>query len=109
VPKWTDTKVAGYTLYFTAHDKGEPVHSHASSRRLVEAGSAKIWVDIEGNTQIADKGTLTAAELNRVCRFIKNNKNDLFEAWQELFGDLEFFGKPDERFILDDTGKLKSN
>ncbi|MCL2168448.1 MAG: hypothetical protein FWB74_00310 [Defluviitaleaceae bacterium] len=82
MPKWTQTKVAG---------------------------SAKIWVDMEGNTQVAYAGELTATELSRICRFIKNNKNDLFEAWQELFSDLEFFGRPDERFILDSAGKLKSN
>ena len=93
MPKWTDTKVAGYTLYFTTHDRGEPVHSHASSRRLIEAGSAKIWVYKNGDTSIADPGTLSSVELNRICKFIKNNKEDLFEAWQAQFGNLEFFNK----------------
>jgi len=106
MPKWTDTKVAGYTLYFTTHDGGEPVHSHASTKRLVEAGSAKIWVYQNGNTEVADSGNLSSTEIKRICKFIKENKQDLFEVWHTTFGDLEFFGAPGKKFNLTEKGDI---
>ena len=106
MPKWTDTKVAGYTLYFTTHDGGEPVHSHASTKRLVEAGSAKIWVYQNGDTEVADSGNLSATEIRRVCKFITENKQDLFEVWHKTFGDLEFFGEPGKKFGISEKGEM---
>ena len=106
MPKWTDTKVAGYTLYFTTHDGGEPVHSHDSTKRLVEAGSAKIWVYQNGDTEVADSGNLSTTEIKRICKFIKENKQDLFEVWHKIFGDLEFFEEPGKKFRLSEKGEI---
>ena len=97
MPKLTDTKVAGYYLYFTAkcNINGEPVHVHASeSKRLIEAGSAKIWVYIDGKTEIAERGYLSSRDLLTICKYIEHHYLEIFFLWEKVFSKLEIYGKP---------------
>jgi len=59
-----------------------------------------------GDTEVANAGNLTATEIKRICKFIKENKQDLFEVWHKTFGDLEFFGEPGKKFDIDCEGDI---
>jgi len=104
--KFFTGKVSGYFLYFTSHDKDEPIHAHASDRKLLEAGSAKIWLLKDGSTEVAHKGQLTDRELSTVCSFIEKNHMEMFRKWENHFGILTIKGEPGVTFTVDD-GKLK--
>ena len=88
MPKFTQDMVAGHYLYFTSLDKGEAFHAHASSRRLVEAGSAKFWVFDNGDTEVADKGTLAPHEITKIRKYIKLNHKQMEAAWLDHFGSI---------------------
>ena len=59
MPKYYDFMVCGYYLYFTSHCIIEAMRVHASDRRLTEAGSAKLFVKGNGDTEVKDMGRLT--------------------------------------------------
>lgn len=44
--------ICGYYLYFTSHCIIEAMHVHASDKRLTEAGSAKLFVKGNGDTEV---------------------------------------------------------
>ena len=51
--------ICGYYLYFTSHCVIEAMHVHASDRRMTEAGSAKLFVRGNGDTEVKERGMLT--------------------------------------------------
>jgi len=103
MPKFFSEKVAGYYLYFTSHDAGEPVHSHASdSPKCIEAGSAKIWVYADGSTRIAEKGSVSDSDLRKICEYIKRNYIHMFKLWEKHFGTLEVYGDTETSYTVQD-------
>lgn len=58
MPKYYDFKICGYYLYFTSHCIVEAMHVHASDSKLTEAGSAKFFVEKNGDTIVLNKGIL---------------------------------------------------
>ena len=63
MPKYFDFKICGYYLYFTSHCIIEAMHVHASDKRLTEAGSAKLFVKGNGDTEVKNRGILSDKEL----------------------------------------------
>lgn len=59
MPKYFDFKVSGYYLYYTSHCIIEAMHVHASDKKLTEAGSAKLFVKGNGDTEVMARGILT--------------------------------------------------
>ena len=69
-----------------------PLHVHASDRKLTEASSAKFFVRADGSSVLQKRGDLTDKEISVITRFIKENYKDMYKMWKE-FGGKEFFRK----------------
>ncbi len=68
------------------------MHTHASDRKLTEAGSAKLFVKSNGDTVIARKGKVNDRELLTIQKFVKENYITMFEKWS-YFSKNGFYGK----------------
>lgn len=90
MPKYFEFKIAGYYLYFTSHCIIEPIHVHASDHKLTEKTSAKIWVKNNGDTVIANMGSLTQKEMITIQKYIKNNILTIKDIWEDFVGYTEF-------------------
>lgn len=66
MPKYTDDIIAGYSLYFTDKCIVEAMHVHASDKQLSEAGSAKLFVYANGDTEIARWGTVNKHDMAKI-------------------------------------------
>lgn len=84
MPKYYDFMVAGYYLYFTSHCIIEAMHVHASDKKLTEAGSAKLFVKGNGDTEVKTQGLLTDRELRIIREFIKDNYKDMYIRWASM-------------------------
>ena len=94
MPKYYEFKIAGYYLYFTSHCIVECMHVHASDRKLTESGSAKFFVESDGNTTVKNRGSLTDREIRIIRDFIRLNYIDMYMKWSEYSSE-GFFGKSD--------------
>ena len=92
MPKYYDFKICGYYLYFTAHCIIECMHVHASDRKLTEGGSAKFFVQNNGDTVIQNRGVLTDRELSKIQSFIKDNYKEMYLKWASM-SENGFFGE----------------
>lgn len=84
MPKYFDFKVAGYYLYYTSHCIIEAMHVHASDTKLTEAGSAKLFVKGNGDTEVKASGRLTDKELRIIRDFIKENYKEMYVCWAKM-------------------------
>jgi len=85
--------VSGYFLYFTAHCIIEPIHAHASDSKLSEGGSAKIWVKENGDTVVANHGTISSHDMATIRKFIKDNIESIKRTWTDFMGYVEYLDK----------------
>ena len=83
MPKYYEFKVAGYYLYFTSFCVVECMHVHASDRKLTEAGSAKFFVQGNGDSVLQNRGILTDREISKIQEFIKENYEKMYEKWAQ--------------------------
>lgn len=68
---------------------------HARPRKRPEAhgaGSAKLFVKGDGDTEVVQRGRLTDRELATIRRFIKENYLDMYETWAR-YSDNGFKGE----------------
>lgn len=84
MPKYFDFKICGYYLYFTSHCIIEAMHVHASDKRLTEAGSAKLFVKGNGDTEVKNRGILSDKELRIIREFIKDNYKEMYIRWSSM-------------------------
>ena len=84
MPKYYDFMICGYYLYFTSHCIIEAMHVHASDKRLTEAGSAKLFVKGNGDTEVKERGILSDKELRIIQEFIKDNYKDMYIKWSSM-------------------------
>lgn len=84
MPKYYDFMVCGYYLYFTSHCIIEAMHVYASDRHLTEAGSAKLFVKGNGDTEVRAQGRLTDKELRIIRDFIKDNYKEMYIKWSSM-------------------------
>lgn len=92
MPKYYEYQIAGYFLYFTSYCVIECMHVHASDRKLTEAGSAKFFVQNNGDTVLQNKGILNDREIRKIQGFIKENYLEMYQKWarysqQGFYGD----------------------
>ena len=73
MPKYSNFKVEDHYLYFTSECIVEAMHAHASDRKLTERDSAKFWVMENGDTVVANPGSLTSKQIKGIQRYIKKN------------------------------------
>lgn len=92
MPKYYEFKIAGYYLYFTSHCIIECMHVHASDRRLTEAGSAKFFVQENGDTILQNRGILKDREIHIIQGFIKQNYQEMYLKWAEYSSE-GFYGE----------------
>ena len=92
MPKYYEYKVYGYYLYYTSHCVIEAMHVHASDRKLTEAGSAKFFVQSNGETVVANNGVLTEREIRVLQEFIKDNYREMYLKWAKK-SEKGFFGE----------------
>ena len=90
MPKYFSYMIAGYFLYFTSHCIIEPVHVHASDSKLSESGSAKLWVKENGDTIIADHGTVSSKDMRKIREYIKDNIDSIKKTWVDFVGYSEY-------------------
>lgn len=62
----------------------EAMHVHASDRRMTEAGSAKLFVKGNGDTEVKERGMLTDKELRIIREFIKENYKEMYIKWSSM-------------------------
>lgn len=78
-------KIAIYkflTFYIFAYDAlNEPPHLHIAKEKGNRQRSAKIWLK---TFEIADRGSLSATDLNKALRLIKNNQQILIAAFNKV-------------------------
>lgn len=84
MPKYFDFKVSGYYLYYTSHCIIEAMHVHASDKKLTEAGSAKLFVKGNGDTEVMTRGILTDRDIRIIREFIKDNYKDMYIRWAKM-------------------------
>lgn len=84
MPKYYEFMICGYYLYFTSHCVIEAMHVHASDRRMTEAGSAKLFVRGNGDTEVIERGMLTDKELRIIREFIKENYKEMYIKWSSM-------------------------
>ena len=60
------------------------MHVHASYRRMTEAGSAKLFVRGNGDTEVKERGMLTDKELRIIREFIKENYKEMYIKWSSM-------------------------
>ena len=84
MPKYFDFKVSGYYLYYTLHCIIEAMHVHASDKKLTEAGSAKLFVKGNGDTEVMARGILTDRDIRIIREFIKDNYKDMYIRWAKM-------------------------
>ena len=82
MPKYYEFKVAGYYLYFTSFCIVECMHVHASDRKLTEAGSAKFFVQGNGDSILQNRGILSDRGIGKIQEFIKENYMKMYENGQ---------------------------
>lgn len=92
MPKYFDYKVYGYYLYFTSHCVVEAMHVHVSDSRLTEAGSAKLFVRGNGDTDVVESGVLSERDIRRIQDFIKENYLSMYAKWSQKSSQ-GFFGE----------------
>jgi hypothetical protein len=78
-------KIAVYkflTFYIFAFDAmNEPAHLHVAKEKGNRQRSAKIWLE---TLEVAEKGSLTGAELNQALKLIKENQEELIKAFNKV-------------------------
>lgn len=92
MPKYYEFKICGYYLYFTSHCIVECMHVHASDSKLTEAGSAKFFVQSNGDTVLQNRGILSDKELRIIQGFIKENYQEMYLKWASK-SEMGFFGE----------------
>ena len=96
MPKYYQYKISGYYLYFMSHCVIECMHVHASDKKMTEAGSAKLFVQENGDTIVQNKGVLNDKELRIIQGFIKQNYQEMYLKWSE-YSTEGFYGTQSER------------
>ena len=69
---------------FTSHCIIEAMHVHASDKRLTEAGSAKLFVKGNGDTEVKARCILTDKELLIIREFVKDNYKEMYIRWSSM-------------------------
>ena len=68
-----------YQFLFYSADQGEPPHVHVRRDRR----KAKLWLD---PVRLQKRSGFGDAEMQRVERLVRANRERLLEAWDEYFG-----------------------
>ncbi len=72
----------GIRFHFYGSDMGEPPHIHASGH----GGKAKIWL---GSLEFAEHQGFKAADLKRIIEVASEHHNEIMEAWNDFFRNLQ--------------------
>ena len=75
----TVLRVGPYRFYFFASDRNEPPHIHVRREKSV----AKFWLD---PIRLARNDGFRPHELRRIEAIIRDNQQQLVEAWNHEFG-----------------------
>jgi hypothetical protein len=71
-----------FTFYIFAYDAmNEPPHLHVAKEKGNRQRSAKIWLK---TLEVAEKGSLTDAELKQAIRLIKENQKLLIDTFNKV-------------------------
>ena len=68
-----------YRVYFFSHEPNEPPHVHVDR----DERTAKFWLE---PVVLARNLGFSAWELTRIEAIVRNNREDLREAWRGYFG-----------------------
>jgi len=68
-----------YRVYFFSHEPNEPPHVHVDR----DERTAKFWLE---PVVLARNLGFSARELTRIEAIVRNNREDLREAWRGYFG-----------------------
>lgn len=93
MPKYYEFKVFGYYLYFTTKCIIECMHVHASDGKLREAGSAKLFVKANGDTQVMEKGAISDRDIRRIQGFVKEHYIEMYDLWAKWSDNGYYRGK----------------
>jgi len=78
-------KIAKYkffTFFIFSYDAlNEPAHLHIAKEKGNRQRSAKIWLE---SLEVADKGSLSKADLNKVLNLLKKNQQILIDAFNKV-------------------------
>ena len=74
----TVLRYEAYRIYFYSHEPNEPPHVHIDRDNL----SAKFWLN---TVSLARNRGFSARELRQVERIVRDNQQQVLEAWNEYF------------------------
>lgn len=84
--------MGGYTMYFTSKCIVEPIHAHLNdTKHKIIAGSAKIWVGPNGETQVVHTGNVPNKVIKEARAWIKQNYKLMKSKWQAYGGTTDFY------------------
>ena len=75
----------GYVIYFWIGDGSEPVHVHIS-KGAQSQGATKIWIKRDCVEVAHNSSKIPKKDLNRLLRFIDDNKRQIIGEWALRFG-----------------------
>ena len=75
----TVLRYEAYRIYFYSHEPNEPPHVHIDRDNL----SAKFWLN---TVSLGYNRGFSARELRQIERIVRENRQQLLEAWNEYFG-----------------------
>ncbi|MGA9773862.1 MAG: DUF4160 domain-containing protein [Blastocatellia bacterium] len=67
-----------YRFFFYAGDRDEPPHVHIER----DTNIAKFWLE---PVRLQNSGGFNRSELNRIQKFVGENRDDLLRSWNEYF------------------------
>jgi len=71
-----------FTFFIFSYDAlNEPAHLHIAKEKGNRQRSAKIWLN---SLEIADKGSLSKIDLNKVLNLIKDNQQALIDSFNKV-------------------------
>lgn len=69
----------GFRFYFYSHEPNEPPHVHIDK----SGSTTKVWLEPVG---LARSVGFRAGEINAILKFVRDDRDQLLEAWHGFFG-----------------------
>ncbi len=77
----------GYSFFFWANENNEPPHVHVCKGKQTE-NATKFWIRPGGVELVHNKSQIPQNDLNKIARYIAQNRSRIITAWYDFFGKI---------------------
>ncbi len=77
----------GYSFFFWANENNEPPHVHVCKGKQTE-NATKFWIRPGGVELVHNKSQIPQNDLNKIARYIAQNRSRIITAWYDFFGEI---------------------